>query len=527
MSTLDSFDIDKKGILEKILSSESLPTLPAVASRLLEMISDEHADLAEISELIKMDMGLSTKILKIVNSSYYSLPNPIASVSQAVNLLGMNAVQNIILSVSFFSLKGNGGRAFDYDRFWRNSLARAVAAKLICSVLDLKDTENVFLCGLLQNLGKLIFACTMEEDYQNVLKTLEDESNILEDADIESEYLGVDHSLTSYTIARAWGFPDSLAQPIRYHHTPEEYQGGNSTDALYAKVCYLADILVKVITSNNPQKHHKQFRRQARLLLGLKVLDVNHILKNISSKVDTAAASFGLEAGVTRSIDEILMEANIKLSLLNMSYEEMNRELLDSQLKLEQMTRELEEKNRLLENLAYVDGLTEVNNHRFFQNFLDQEISRGNRGDEIVISLLMLDIDDFKSFNDTYGHQAGDFILKEFCAIVKQQIREHDLLARYGGEEFAVVLPGTDLLGATAVAEKIRLKVAGHQFISGSNTYSVTISIGVASANTSDKAFNKNMLISCSDEAMYSAKKQGRNQVATYQVAEKKQWFSF
>ena len=228
----------------------------------------------------------------------------------------------------------------------------------------------------------------------------------------------------------------------------------------------------------------------------------------------------------TKSVEEILQEANLRLSLLNMSYEEMNRELIRSKMELEKLTRELEQKNKLLENLANIDGLTEINNHRFFQNFLDQEINRSIRN-ESTISILLADIDHFKRFNDTYGHQTGDFILKEFCRICKENIREYDLIARYGGEEFIFVLPETEPNEALQVAEKLRALVEEYPFDDGQSVYRVTISIGVASARPSGPGFKKNEFIGLADKALYQAKNSGRNQVAMYNPKKKKKWFSF
>ena len=194
-------------------------------------------------------------------------------------------------------------------------------------------------------------------------------------------------------------------------------------------------------------------------------------------------------------------------------------------MELEKITDELAQKNALLENLANIDSLTEINNHRFFHNFLDTEINRSIRNNS-TISILLADIDHFKQFNDTYGHQVGDFMLKEFCRVAKENIREYDLIARYGGEEFVFVLPETEPEEAMTAAEKIRTIVDDYEFDDGSRTYRLTISIGVASARPEDKEFSKNEFINLADNALYEAKAAGRNRTAMYSP-KKKKWFKF
>ena len=180
--------------------------------------------------------------------------------------------------------------------------------------------------------------------------------------------------MVGFTVAEHWGFPESLLEPILYHHIPSNYEGDNNQVRQSINAVYLSDLLVRILYSDKPEVYHKQFRAEAKKRLGLKVLAINKILKKVHRRVDETAEYFGLKMKPTKSVEEILQEANLKLSLLNMSYEEMNRELIQSKMALEKLTKELEQKNNLLENLANIDGLTEINNHRFFQNFLDQEI---------------------------------------------------------------------------------------------------------------------------------------------------------
>lgn len=206
-----------------------------------------------------------------------------------------------------------------------------------------------------------------------------------------------------------------------------------------------------------------------------------------------------------------------------MSYEQMNRELVQAKIQLEKLTSELEEKNTYLEGIANLDGLTEIYNHRYFQEFLDKEISRSIRR-ETELSLVLADIDSFKKFNDFYGHQAGDYVLKEVASLCTGLIREYDLMARYGGEEFVFVLPETTKDEAVIVAEKIRAEVEQHSFVFDDENYQVTISFGVASFELDGKPLmKKSELIERADKALYSAKKKGRNRVEPF--VEKSGWF--
>jgi diguanylate cyclase (GGDEF)-like protein len=172
--------------------------------------------------------------------------------------------------------------------------------------------------------------------------------------------------------------------------------------------------------------------------------------------------------------------------------------------------------HNITEELSIRDGLTGAFNHRFFQERLSQEFHRAKRYRE-PMALIMIDIDNFKSYNDSHGHPKGDFLLKKIVEVIQNNTRTSDILARYGGEEFAIILPSTDLRGGIVTAEKIRTIVEEYDFPGGSTQPlgRITVSTGVA-------AYPENVvslpdLLECADKALYQAKNGGRNRVCHFE----------
>ena len=160
-------------------------------------------------------------------------------------------------------------------------------------------------------------------------------------------------------------------------------------------------------------------------------------------------------------------------------------------------------------NMTIKDGLTDISNKRQLDNVMAKEISRAQRH-ERPLSLLMIDIDHFKDVNDTYGHLAGDSVLKDLAAILQKRLRPDDEVARYGGEEFAAILPETPVGGAAKIAEDLRRLVEQHDFVVEGEHIRVTISIGAAELG---RGQTMNQFYKAADEALYEAKRGGRNQV--------------
>lgn len=165
--------------------------------------------------------------------------------------------------------------------------------------------------------------------------------------------------------------------------------------------------------------------------------------------------------------------------------------------------------------MSYTDGMTSLHNYRFFELRIKEEISRARR-DGSQLSLLILDVDYFKNYNDTLGHPAGDDVLRKVSKILQTSVRDNDIVARYGGEEFAVILSGAEKQGAIKLAERIRAKVEDASFYKEEIQPSgqLTISLGVASFP--DDAIREEDLIQNADKALYQAKKNGRNRVVAY-----------
>jgi two-component system cell cycle response regulator len=166
-------------------------------------------------------------------------------------------------------------------------------------------------------------------------------------------------------------------------------------------------------------------------------------------------------------------------------------------------------------NSAITAGLTGLYNHAYFMRFLELELKRSIR-QGYPTALIMLDIDDFKKYNDALGHLAGDFILRELAQVIKKNIREIDLTARYGGEEFAAVLPYANREDALIVSERIREVVSSHIFFheTSSPVKNITASLGVAlgpkDASTAEELIKK------ADFMLYQAKKEGKNRVYVF-----------
>ena len=160
--------------------------------------------------------------------------------------------------------------------------------------------------------------------------------------------------------------------------------------------------------------------------------------------------------------------------------------------------------------LTTVDGLTQVYNKRYFIETLEREIGRAHRYRR-ELSLIMFDIDHFKKINDTYGHLAGDHVLKQLASVIKARIRREDIMSRYGGEEFAIILPEIDNYNAVQFAEKIRGIVEKAAFRFEDTDIPVTISIGCASMTT--ELQEPHEFVRVADGHLYTAKSQGRNRV--------------
>ncbi|WP_299485478.1 EAL domain-containing protein [Acaryochloris sp. IP29b_bin.137] len=239
----------------------------------------------------------------------------------------------------------------------------------------------------------------------------------------------------------------------------------------------------------------------------------------LSGNSDERIALAAMQAGAQDFLVKGQFDSTVLSRAIQYAIERQHQklELEYKNLALKALSDQLERANRELESLAAVDGLTRVYNRRRFDEVFLAEWNRLLR-DEKPLSLIMGDVDQFKAYNDTYGHRAGDACLEQIArAIAKVAKRPADCVARYGGEEFVVILPNTDLAGATYVAESIRSAVHSLQLphTTSSVSHRVTLSFGVA-CQVPDDGMAPSLLIEAADRAMYAAKESGRDRIQVH-----------
>ncbi len=231
--------------------------------------------------------------------------------------------------------------------------------------------------------------------------------------------------------------------------------------------------------------------------------------------------------------NEEIMAQKRRLEELNQEYKEQSQiaielsekfaqahlELLEAQEEIQKKNKQLEKANRELEKLSVTDGLTGFYNFRHLAVLLEREIGRASRYN-LQMTCMMVDLDDFKKVNDTYGHLFGDEVLRTVSGIILQNIRETDLPARYGGDEYFVILPHTDLEQARALAQRIFDDIQDYVYQPRTGLhFQQQVSIGLASFEA-DKIATREQMVERVDSALYQAKRTGRNTIVVYDASQ-------
>jgi len=207
-------------IIENI---QRLPSLPEIATKLLDVVNSPHTSADDAASLIEKDPGLTTTVLRMANSAFYGMPRSVSSVSSAVVILGFNTIRSIVLSASLMKIfSGRDAiRGFDHVRFWRHSIMCALGAKLIarrCINTLTLDPESAFCAGILHDIGRLIFGQYVTAEFGSACRLAVEEKMPLVDA--EKKVLGITHADIGAMLADKWALPLDLENALVYHHNP-------------------------------------------------------------------------------------------------------------------------------------------------------------------------------------------------------------------------------------------------------------------------------------------------------------------
>jgi diguanylate cyclase (GGDEF)-like protein len=470
---------------DNILAADDLPSPPGVALRLLELYSQDDVNVSELAQVIQVDPVLSSKLIDYCNSPILARPRKTSSVDQAVVALGLRAVKMIGLSFSLIQTVPEKESEFDYDAFWNKSLATAIAARTICNHFQ-GDKETVFLMGLMLNIGQMAMAHVLGQEYTEMLSEARQQGVPV--TALEIEKWSANHYELGGKMLESWKFPSELTSAIGNFSQADN--DAEQTIKILQVAQQMADMLFNG-EINIEQIDAVKIEANTKLGIALPVFDE---LFNESVVYWTEYArvlSFDCSNAIT--FEQLESKARRKITEMSMGLHVEN-----SQIK---------EENAQLQTSSLVDALTGLKNRRAYDSEAQAELERcGRSGTSFV--MMVLDLDHFKSVNDTYGHAAGDTILMRVSEALVDYARRYDSVYRIGGEEFVIILADCSADVAASVADRFRSAIENLVIEFEGKVIPVTVSIGVSFCDGSQSLEN---IFKHADKLLYQAKAQGRN----------------
>jgi diguanylate cyclase (GGDEF)-like protein len=629
--------------LEQLKLGGQLPSPRGVALAILEISRRDNATLADIARAVQTDPALSSRLIKLSNTASH-ISRPVVSVQEAVVRQGMNTVRQLALGFSLVDQYRDGAcKGFDYQRYWSHSLLMALGMQALGARMHVAPQDELFILGLLAQVGKLALATIYPKDYGEILLACHTDPGtpLIEQ---ERRKLETDHNELGIAMMTDWGMPRVFTAPLAHYEAPQELSqprdsrsaslmlmlrlshrladlglaesdaraalardwidaavqldlpqedAGTFIDAVIAswqewgkllnipatalpsiaEICHgqvLAEedaaerdtALRIVIADANAASRHRLMAMLSEdgahflypaengtsaLALAMDVLPhviIAHYDLPLLDGLELCQALRATEEG--RRMHILLTSGDSREDELSRAYEagadgfvpasvtpdglrtrlqaaqrqvRLQGEWEKDRAQLRQIAAELAVANRRLATVALTDLLTGLPNRRSAMDQLEQAWSAASRSG-MPLAVMLIDIDHFKSINDTYGHATGDLVLREAAAAMRSAARREDSVCRFGGEEFLVICPNTDLESALHSAERLRKVLATKRIGLGQTSKTITASIGVA-VREPDTA-DIDALVSAADQALYVAKGSGRDRTCTHTAPAKR-----
>jgi two-component system, cell cycle response regulator len=466
------------------------------ASQILQAAVREDVSLTELRLLAEADPAFMMRLLAMVNSAAYRGAATVSDIAQAIALLGLRGTRAVALGMVVADLAPLGE---DGTTLLANCIRRAIAARLLGEAVDGRTaSEYFFTTGLLLDAGLLVSTPELLVAAVQLSRSPAADRVVRERAACREPHTSVGASL-----AEQYALPRAVIRAIKLHHSRDV------PDDPLAAVAWAAERVAGVFEGGEFELNRRR-ACDAGHELGLSEREVNGILSVLPELVAQSAVAFRRELGPQPNIGDLVNDARHQLVDMTRQYVELVSALERVLEEKERLAERLQQANDTLQHLAATDALTGLPNRRSFQESMLRELARAAR-ERTPMSLVMIDIDHFKSFNDRYGHATGDEVLRITAQTLRQQIRACDALARLGGEEFSVILPNTDLDGALVLTERIRAAIEAQLVPAHPEPLRVTASFGIAGVLEPSFEDLPEALFERADAALYRAKGDGRN----------------
>ncbi len=295
-----------QNIFRKILEDhKKLSSLPQILVEVIRVANNSDTSIADLSNVVKKDPGLSTKLLRVVNSPFYAPANEITTISQAVASLGTRAVTAFALSSSIYELINNVDVSIDRKKFWRHSLEVAMISRKIAEAVDYQPAEEAFTAGLLHDIGVLILESSFPDTFKSVWKLAETGKNLTA---VEESYWSTNHARAGQFMLDQWNIPKVISEAVGEHHLIINEEAETRPHRL-SLIVNLANSVSKFRVHHMPPPESEQLENKKNLAAGL---DLSHsalsdIERNIISEVVSESGYLEIDIG---SIEDILREAN-------------------------------------------------------------------------------------------------------------------------------------------------------------------------------------------------------------------------
>ena len=486
--------------------------------RLLGILSDPDAPTEEIVRLIQTDPAITANILKVANSPLYGGGRSVDSLDLAVLLMGRNTIACLALSFSLSETARQGGALNRYYReYWRRSVIHALALECLARHVDPSSCSAWFVAGLLMDIGQLALLQSDSPSYYTALLDASrgGSSSLVE---LEQDGLGTTHTEIAGTLLTDWSLPEAVVAVAKYHElAPDEIVRERERE-YFAQI---AGATVAVATADflcgaTPME---SFRRLAFLfssVCGLPERQLQEYVDGVSERLHAMSDLLSADVSDLPSTAELLACATEQLSALTV------QSLVPFGAAGARMTvspndvRELRARLYELEQTSCLDALTGLYDRAYFDLRLRQRL-RHLETHPVALGILLGDLDKFKRLNDTYGHEAGDEVLRTAARVMQSCVRSTDVVARYGGEEFVILAEVSDRESLERLAERIRQRLADTTIRYGNHDIKVTMSLGgvfVGTVPPGQHTTNPANLVAMADKSMYESKWRGGDAVS-------------